>query len=105
MAPDTLERVAFPQPLGERWPVVGGLRLGADEPDRAGAIPLADAVHRRIGRHAPADDQVRVVGHTRRCLPPVSAGLVAVAGYALLVMIRRSGIRSRRIRRPRRAGG
>ena len=63
LAPDALQRFALPEPLGEGRAVVGGMRVGTDQADRATGVYLADSADGGIGGHPAADDQVRVVRH------------------------------------------
>src|SRR5216117_3763210 len=60
LAPDALLRLSLPQALRERRAIVGGVRLGTDQRQRAGGIGSPDARDRRIRRHPAADDYIRV---------------------------------------------
>src|SRR2546421_8107679 len=53
----------FPEGLRERRPVVGRMRLGADQAGRARGVGLVEGLRRRVGGHATADNEVGVVGH------------------------------------------
>src|SRR5207245_5390794 len=63
LAPDFLFGLALPKGLGERRAVVGRMRLGADQADRARRVRLVEGLGGGVGGHATADDQVGVVGH------------------------------------------
>ena len=54
---------AFPERLGERWPLVGGMVLAPDHPNSAGRIELTNTVNGSRRRHAAANDQIGIVRH------------------------------------------
>ena len=62
-APDRALVLALPERFRERRPIVGRVRLGADEPDRAVGVVLADPAAGGIAGHASSDDQVAVRAH------------------------------------------
>src|SRR3989454_9125894 len=63
LPPDLLFGLALPEGLRERRPVVGRMRLGADQADRAHGVGLVEGLRRGVGGHATADNEVSVVGH------------------------------------------
>ena len=63
LAPDAVGRLALPQTLCQRRPVVGLVGLGTYHGDGALGILLPDAVGRGVGGHAATDDEVVVSGH------------------------------------------
>ena len=50
----------LPQPLGERWPLIGRMRFGGDQSNRSSGVMRADAPARGCSSHAAADDQIAV---------------------------------------------
>src|SRR2546430_12519719 len=63
LPPDLPFGLALPEGLRERRPVVGRMRLGADQADRARGGGLVEGLRRGVGGHATADNEVGVVGH------------------------------------------
>src|SRR5439155_5502760 len=63
LAPDLLLGLALPQGLRQRRAVVGRMRLGAHQGDRARRVRLVEGLGRGVSGHAAADDEIRVVGH------------------------------------------
>src|SRR5690606_16987101 len=93
-APYALERLALPQRLGERRPVVGRVRLGGDDADGAVGVHLADPGGRRVRGHPAADDEVLVGRHGARLRS--SVGRAASTGICRVRPARASpGARSR----------
>src|SRR5437870_12873976 len=87
LPPDLLFGLALPQGLRERRPVVGRMRLGADQADRARGGGLVEGLRRGVGGHATADNEVGVVGHRARAL--------LYAQYTLPLEIGRASCRGR----------
>jgi hypothetical protein len=57
-APDLLLGRAMPEGFREWWPLVGRVRLGADDRDRALGVVFANRGGGRVAGHAGTDDQV-----------------------------------------------
>lgn len=63
LAPNTVERLALPQGLRQRGAGVGRIRFGADQPDGARGVELANAADCSVRGHAAAENEVRIVHH------------------------------------------
>src|SRR5436305_999706 len=80
LAPDLLFGLALPQGLRERRAVVGWMRLGADQADRAPGVRLVEGLGRGVASHAAADKEIGIVGHraSARPLCAIYAAVIAI---------------------------
>src|SRR5690349_17346911 len=63
-APDLSQRFLFPKAFGKGRAIIGAMDFAANKPNRSVAINLADAAHRRIGRHSAANKEIFVIRHS-----------------------------------------
>ena len=62
-SPDFIQVFVLPDAFGQRRAIIGGIVFGADNPNGAKVVDLADAFNGGVGAHAATDYQIFIVLH------------------------------------------